>query len=130
MRTAAESRSPVVVTHNDAQPGNWIMKPRAVEGTGAGDSDVAERLRLIDFEYSGPNFRGFEFGNLFCEHAFDYHHSVEPFFAYDVRKYPSLEAQRAFLREYLDVADSSALSVSPSLLSRRRRRPFACATRR
>ena len=49
--------------------------------------DKNEAIFLIDFEYSGNNFRGIEFGNLFNELASKY----APIFEIDENMIPNLE---------------------------------------
>ena len=94
MLAAAEwSRSPLLVVHNDAQPGNWIR--------GYTPAHDARRLFLIDYEYAGVNYRGFEFGNLFCEYCFDYNHKTGPRFKYSPELYPDAATQRRFFVRYL-----------------------------
>lgn len=39
-------------------------------------------LRIIDFEYGSYNYRGFDFGNHFCEWTLDYTATEWPRFRY------------------------------------------------
>jgi len=50
----SNSSSPIVFSHNDAMPANMV-----VTNTGT--------VRLIDLEYSGPNYAAFDIANLFNE---------------------------------------------------------------
>lgn len=59
----------------------------------------AERLRLIDYEYSGYNPRGFDVGNHFCEWMADYEKPEPHLLAFD--SYPGEEDKRRFCRAYL-----------------------------
>ncbi len=54
---------PVVVGHGDLKPSN-VMVLRDSECDAEGDN-VCEHVSLIDFELSGPNFRGFDLFKLF-----------------------------------------------------------------
>lgn len=81
--------SPIVFCHNDLQEGN-ILYDR--------ENDV---LRFIDFEYGNYNFRGFDFGNHFCEWQFSYAVTEYPFFSV-VSAFPTKSQQRNFLKGYLD----------------------------
>ncbi|CAG8487598.1 8420_t:CDS:2 [Paraglomus occultum] len=86
--------SPIVFSHNDAQCGNFL---RLTDGT--------NELVIVDFEYSGYNYRGFDLANHFCEWAYDYHseepHKMKP----DL--YPTILEQNNFLRAYLEVEKKS-----------------------
>lgn len=52
--------SPIVFTHGDLLMGNILLS-----------LDGERRVDLIDFEYSGMGYRGFDIGNFFCGFAFD-----------------------------------------------------------
>eukprot|EP01086_Lenisia_limosa_P003930 TRINITY_DN18737_c0_g1_i2.p1 TRINITY_DN18737_c0_g1~~TRINITY_DN18737_c0_g1_i2.p1 ORF type:complete len:371 (+),score=32.89 TRINITY_DN18737_c0_g1_i2:153-1265(+) len=52
----------LVLGHNDANAGNCIVTEL--------DGGLPKTIQLIDFEYAGPNFVGFDIGNCFCEHTF------------------------------------------------------------
>ncbi|XP_020787809.1 choline/ethanolamine kinase isoform X1 [Boleophthalmus pectinirostris] len=109
----AATPSPVVFCHNDVQEGDLIMKlnerrPRVVNKAKgnilileAKDQSSNERLMLIDFEYSSYNYRGFDFGNHFCEWMYDYTYNQWPFFKASPENYPTREQQLHFLRSYL-----------------------------
>ncbi|KAK0151953.1 Choline kinase alpha [Merluccius polli] len=90
----AVTPSPVVFCHNDVQEGN-ILK---LEGR---DPTSTERLMLIDFEYSSYNYRGFDFGNHFCEWMYDYTYDQWPFYKAKAENYPTREQQLHFIRNYL-----------------------------
>jgi choline/ethanolamine kinase len=61
-----QTRSPVVMCHNDTQSLN-IMKSR-VYHPGA---TTNKNFFLIDFEYASLNYRGFDLGNFLCEAYID-----------------------------------------------------------
>jgi thiamine kinase-like enzyme len=103
--TAAASGSPVLLTHNDAQPGNWMHRG-AVASTLS--TPAEDPLELIDYEYAGMNYRGFEFGNLFCEFGFDNQATVAPFFTYDPTKCPSNAVMRSMFEAYVANATGPA----------------------
>ncbi|KAJ2233663.1 hypothetical protein IWW45_004010 [Coemansia sp. RSA 485] len=89
MRRAIEvSGSPVVFAHDDLQYGN-ILK---LQGT--------DELVVVDFEYAGYNYRGFDIANHFCEWMADYHHDAHPHLL-DENQYPTVDQRRGFLRTYV-----------------------------
>uniref|UniRef100_A0A669BBI5 ethanolamine kinase n=1 Tax=Oreochromis niloticus TaxID=8128 RepID=A0A669BBI5_ORENI len=90
----AATPSPVVFCHNDVQEGNILMLED-------GKHSSAERLMLIDFEYSSYNYRGFDFGNHFCEWMYDYTYNEWPFYKATPENYPTREQQLLFIRSYL-----------------------------
>ena len=48
-----------------------------------------EALRLIDFEYSNYGYRGFEFGNHFCEWMYDYTNPEAPYYYHNPEHWPT-----------------------------------------
>uniref|UniRef100_A0A1A7Z0H4 Ethanolamine kinase n=1 Tax=Iconisemion striatum TaxID=60296 RepID=A0A1A7Z0H4_9TELE len=90
----AATPSPVVFCHNDVQEGNILVLEEK-------DHNSTERLMLIDFEYSSYNYRGFDFGNHFCEWMYDYTYKEWPFYKASPENYPSREQQLLFIRSYL-----------------------------
>lgn len=90
----AATPSPVVFCHNDVQEGNILILDDKQK-----TSD--DRLMLIDFEYSSYNYRGFDFGNHFCEWMYDYTYNQWPFYKASSENYPSREQQLLFIRSYL-----------------------------
>lgn len=90
----ASTPSPVVFCHNDVQEGNILM----LSGR---ENSATDKLMLIDFEYSSYNYRGFDFGNHFCEWMYDYTHDQWPFYKFNLDHYPSREQQLHFIRHYL-----------------------------
>lgn len=112
---------PVVLCHGDAQPGNWILaspdyiptktplkgtdehgKPLAKMHPDAPTHSAGRRLVLLDFEYAEYSPRGFDLGNLSCEHCADYNVSDHPGFAWYPNRYPSFEWQLAFFTAYAE----------------------------
>ena len=57
-------------------------------------------LRIIDYEYSSPNYLVYEFANIFNELATDYNYPHPPFFHFDVTKYPDCEFRSKFFQIY------------------------------
>ncbi|KAK7891455.1 hypothetical protein WMY93_023418 [Mugilogobius chulae] len=90
----AATPSPVVFCHNDVQEGNILILDDK-------DQSSNEQLMLIDFEYSSYNYRGFDFGNHFCEWMYDYTYNQWPFYKASPENYPTREQQLHFLRSYL-----------------------------
>uniref|UniRef100_UPI0037E8D40F choline/ethanolamine kinase isoform X2 n=1 Tax=Semicossyphus pulcher TaxID=241346 RepID=UPI0037E8D40F len=90
----AATPSPVVFCHNDVQEGNILMLEEK-------DQSSTDRLMLIDFEYSSYNYRGFDFGNHFCEWVYDYTYNQWPFYKATPENYPTREQQLYFIRGYL-----------------------------
>uniref|UniRef100_A0A8C2JY54 Ethanolamine kinase n=1 Tax=Cyprinus carpio TaxID=7962 RepID=A0A8C2JY54_CYPCA len=89
----AATPSPVVFCHNDVQEGNILMLD--------GRENSSDKLMLIDFEYSSYNYRGFDFGNHFCEWIYDYTYNQWPFYKAKVENYPNRQQQLHFIRHYL-----------------------------
>ncbi|KAJ1731693.1 hypothetical protein LPJ61_002411 [Coemansia biformis] len=81
------SKSPVVFAHDDLQYGN-ILRLR----------DTGE-LVVVDFEYAGYNYRGFDIANHFCEWMADYHGSRPHLL--DETQYPTDGERKCFLRTYV-----------------------------
>ncbi|KAI8321944.1 kinase-like protein [Martensiomyces pterosporus] len=80
--------SPVVFAHDDLQYGNILR----LSSTG--------ELVVVDFEYAGYNYRGFDIANHFCEWMADYHHPQIPHLLSE-DLYPSKEQRVHFLRTYV-----------------------------
>jgi thiamine kinase-like enzyme len=76
---------------------------RSVQSHASGGSrSASSRLYIIDYEYGGWNRRGFDLGNLFCEHTFNYSVAAAPGYAMETKHYPSLKWQRDFLTAYAE----------------------------
>ncbi|RNA14177.1 choline kinase alpha isoform X2 [Brachionus plicatilis] len=80
--------SPVVFCHNDINVGNILKLP--------------DKLMVIDYEYGSYNFRGFDFGNHFCEWMFNNNYEKYPYFQYNFEFYPNREQQVNFLTAYIE----------------------------
>lgn len=92
-----KTKSPIMFCHNDVHEGNCLIDPKQfVEG-----QSKMKALRLIDFEYSNYGYRGFEFGNHFCEWMFDYTNQKWPHYYYNPHHWASFEEKRNFIDEYL-----------------------------
>lgn len=89
-KLVTDTASPVVFCHNDVQEGNLLHA-----------DNVSNPVQMIDFEYSGYNYRGFDLGNHFCEWAYDYAHSEWPFYSYKIEDYPTKEQQVNFVQSYI-----------------------------
>ncbi|KAJ1675728.1 hypothetical protein EV182_000697 [Spiromyces aspiralis] len=80
--------SPIVFSHNDLQYGNILRLTKDNE------------LVVVDFEYAGYNYRGFDIVNHFCEWMSNYNHPTHPH-AFDISQYPTKQERYRFLRTYL-----------------------------
>ncbi|ORX67240.1 kinase-like protein [Linderina pennispora] len=83
-----KARSPVVFAHDDLQYGNILR----LHGT--------QELVVVDFEYAGYNYRGFDIANHFCEWMSDYNHPDAPHRLHE-DMYPDPAQRHAFLRTYV-----------------------------
>ncbi|GBG31906.1 Choline/ethanolamine kinase [Hondaea fermentalgiana] len=83
----------IVLCHRDLQSGN-VMIDRDEAG-------ALKRAYLIDFEYSGKDFCGFDFGNTFNEMSINNFSSRYPGFCLDVDMYPTRDQQHFFFDHYL-----------------------------
>ncbi|KAJ1950961.1 hypothetical protein EC988_004196 [Linderina pennispora] len=83
-----KARSPVVFAHDDLQYGN-ILRLHATQ-----------ELVVVDFEYAGYNYRGFDIANHFCEWMSDYNHPDAPHRLHE-DMYPDPAQRHAFLRTYV-----------------------------
>ena len=106
-----QTESPIIFCHNDVHEGNCLIDQRRIKD----GSDEMESLRLIDFEYSNygyrsdvnfkvniiqNHFRGFEFGNHFCEWMFDYSNPVWPHYHYRYEDWASYDQKSRFIDAY------------------------------
>jgi len=81
--------SPLAFCHNDLQENNILKNAESGE------------IYFIDFEYSNYNYRGFDFGNHFCEYAIDYLDPNENGFVINLENYPIRDQQHQFFSHYL-----------------------------
>ena len=94
----------LVFAHNDTQYGNILRLDPPAPSTRSPlllPQNAHRKLIVIDFEYASANPRGFEFANHFCEWMADYHDEAAPHVMNPAR-YPSIEAQKNFLRAYVE----------------------------
>ncbi|KAJ2317475.1 hypothetical protein IWW51_005353 [Coemansia sp. RSA 2702] len=87
-RAVEAANSPVVFAHDDLQYGNILR----LQDTG--------ELVVVDFEYAGYNYRGFDIANHFCEWMADYHREADPHLL-DEAAYPTDDERAVFLRTYI-----------------------------
>ncbi|KAJ2868137.1 hypothetical protein GGI22_000901 [Coemansia erecta] len=83
-----EAHSPIVFAHNDMQNNNILRLDR----TGA--------LVIIDFEYAGFNYRGYDIANHLCTWMANYEPSSR-FYYLDPTQYPTVEQRRGFMETYV-----------------------------
>lgn len=69
----------------------------------------ASTMQFIDFEYGSYNYRGFDFGNHWCEYAG---------FEGDYSRYPDTQQQAAFLKAYLQQQGNKSPVRSQSVVLR------------
>ena len=69
----------ILFSHNDLNNTNMLF------------DEQSSKLFFIDYEYSGFNFRGFEFGNFFNELTMNYEVDQPPYFLFNAHKYPSVQ---------------------------------------
>lgn len=99
-----EAKSPVVFCHNDLLLKN-IIYHKDHQSSGGDDHHAGDRMGVtfIDFEYADFNFQAFDISNHFCEFA-----GVDD---YDPSKYPDVEFQLKWLRNYLKNWKKSSSSL-------------------
>ena len=87
-------KSPVVFSHNDMNLTNCLINP---------EEDEEDKITLIDFEFSGYNYRGCDIGRHFHYRGDDVtKYSKNDPEAFTKRiAYPSEEERRFFVKEYL-----------------------------
>ncbi|KAJ1781414.1 hypothetical protein LPJ59_007053, partial [Coemansia sp. RSA 2399] len=83
-----QAHSPLVFAHNDLQPGNVLR----MERTG--------KIEIVDYEFSGYNYRGYDIANHFSEWMIDYYHPEHPHLM-DPGQYPTEKQRHNFLRAYV-----------------------------
>ncbi|KAJ2555428.1 hypothetical protein EV175_002269 [Coemansia sp. RSA 1933] len=80
--------SPMVFTHNDLQADNILR----LESNG--------KIEIVDYEFSGYGYRGFDIANHFCEWMSDYYHPKHPHLM-NLEQYPTEKQRHNFLRAYI-----------------------------
>ena len=83
------SKSPLVFAHNDTNSTNLLY------------DKSNDKMYLLDYEYAGYNYRGFEFGNFFNEQLWDYEVKTPPFFAVRKHLYPAKHKRELFFAHYI-----------------------------
>ncbi|KAJ2691670.1 hypothetical protein GGH99_002247 [Coemansia sp. RSA 1285] len=83
-----KTHSPVVFTHNDLQSTNILCR------------DDTGKLVIIDYEYAGYNYRGYDIANHFLMCSSEYK-PVENARVLNLELYPSKEQRRDFLCAYI-----------------------------
>lgn len=93
-------QSPVVFCHNDLHEGNMLY---INDGNGS-KTDI----KLIDFDYSSYNYRGYDIANHFNEFIYEYTLGDDcgDGFIVNSDDYPSLHQQELFATEYIATLDS------------------------
>ncbi|KAF0698024.1 Aste57867_11355 [Aphanomyces stellatus] len=87
-KLAAEFLNELVFSHNDILSGNVLYNP------------TWSKVQIIDYEYGGYNYRGFDFGNHFCEHCG---------FDMNLNDFPTQDKQFLFYKSYLSTAKPALL---------------------
>lgn len=91
----------LVFCHNDTQYGN-ILRLEPPKGSPLlQPQNEYRQLVVIDFEYSGPNVRGYDIANHFCEWMSDYHHADQPHHIW-LDRYPVEAEIDMFLVAYVE----------------------------
>ncbi|KAJ2847233.1 hypothetical protein GGI22_006037 [Coemansia erecta] len=83
-----QAHSPLVFAHNDLLAGNFLR----LERTG--------KIEIVDYEFSGYNYRGYDIANHFCEWMIDYTQPEHPDIVNPAR-YPTEKERHNFLRAYI-----------------------------
>jgi len=79
----------LVFSHNDLHSLNILQL--------TGD----DKLLIIDYEYSGYNFRGYDLANIFNETIINYNHNEHPYYMVEPKKYPGKKELLDFVKYYL-----------------------------
>ncbi|BDA42425.1 probable ethanolamine kinase [Coccomyxa sp. Obi] len=88
--------SPIVWSHNDLLSGNVLVSKQEMEPRG--DVGTMPSMQFIDFEYGCHSYRGYDWGNHFCEYAG---------FECAYNRYPDKEHIALFVRAYLNEGSTS-----------------------
>jgi len=79
----------VVFSHNDLHSQNILLLHKNQE------------IKLIDYEYSSYNYRGYDIANFFNESMMDYSNPEYPYYTLDESKYPNSDDLIDFIKYYL-----------------------------
>ncbi|KAJ1796947.1 hypothetical protein LPJ59_003443 [Coemansia sp. RSA 2399] len=101
--------SPIVFAHNDLSYSNILR----LEGS--------DEIMLIDYEFSGYNYRGFDIANYFFTWMYNFSNLENPHHL-DSTRYPTVEQRHNFLRAYVQAkalmdADISGLGSNSAHLA-------------
>lgn len=106
----------LVFAHNDTQygnllrllppPGSPLLRPR----------NEHKQIVVIDFEYSGPNPRGFDIANQFCEWMSDYHDAERPHHVHE-DKFPTRAEQLNLIQGYAEHGCAADLEFDDDKIS-------------
>ena len=106
-RVAARAPPPAVVfAHNDALAGNILVQRAAAPAEGGAPGGTTpggavERCALVDFEYGGMNYLGFDLANHLCEWIGGTERAdMDP----SLERFPDAAQRRAFVAAYLEAA--------------------------
>ncbi|VDD97122.1 unnamed protein product [Enterobius vermicularis] len=109
-RCAAHSGSPVVFTNNDLHEGNLLLRDGVKitkEGIFGCPTGLAP-LVLIDYEYGGYYYRGFDFCHYCCECCQDNTNEKWPGYRIMEDHWPDDSHQRRYAEGYLDQIEMQA----------------------
>lgn len=102
-----KTHSPTVFSHNDLHQGNILLAKYSKRRPTS-----EERIVFIDFEYCSYNYRAYDIANHFCEWCFEYDTPDYPHFMFFADRFPSVDTQRDFARNYSDQSKHSSDSSS------------------
>ncbi|KAJ1893436.1 hypothetical protein LPJ81_005370 [Coemansia sp. IMI 209127] len=91
--------SPIVFAHNDLAYDNILR----LEGSG--------EIMLIDYEFSGYNYRGFDIANHFFTWMYNFSNLENPHIL-DMARYPTVEQRHNFLRAYVQAKTTIVTDAS------------------
>uniref|UniRef100_A0A0K0ES68 Choline/ethanolamine kinase n=1 Tax=Strongyloides stercoralis TaxID=6248 RepID=A0A0K0ES68_STRER len=105
-----KSNSPIVFCHNDLQEGNILLSDEyelSKEGelkkiyNNIEESQI-QPFFVIDYEYASYNYRGFDFGNHFCEWGICYDTKDSCGYTINTNHFPTAQKMTVFFKEYLN----------------------------
>lgn len=105
-----KTHSPIVFSHNDLHQGNILLAKYSKRRPTS-----EERIVFIDFEYCSYNYRAYDIANHFCEWCFEYDTPHYPHFMFFADRFPSVDIQRDFVRNYSSQSERSSDSSKDSL---------------
>jgi len=86
---APKEKESIAFSHNDLHSQNILVL------------DKDKTFALIDYEYSGYNYRAYDIANFFCETMFEYDTAEHPHYILDESKFPNERDLKDFIRYYL-----------------------------